>query len=311
MADQEVLLYGSDQRAVTANGEWIRPTDFMPYTEVSASADAGTDIITASNHGLINQDRLLVLGTVPGGLTAGQHYFVRDITTNTFKLATSPGGSAIDITAANGPWTYIKQLWTRLRIGIRCTFDGASVSLSGTPVLILGVCKGTSATYTDPTSEHVVGVRTQFTDWTYNAGPPPYFSAGPGHLRPFKRVGSTITETSQSVTFRLSADSSIRSAYFIEIYKGTLGTTWSFATAGPNASAGAQSDVTDAEFDQMMELAADFSGMSSVKSNYGALYTAVNLAVNENTDGVVDNLFVHWNRTSPKLTWDIKFRAIQ
>lgn len=311
MADQEVLLYGSDQRAVAANGEWIRPPDFMPYTEVSAVADAGTDAITSVAHGLLNQQRILVRGTVPTGLTAGQHYFARDITADTFKLATTAGGSAIDITAANGPWTYIKQNWTILRIGIRLGFDGASVSLSGTPVLILGVCKGSSATYTDPTSDHVVGVRTQIADWTYNAGPPPYFSAGAGQIKPFKRVGSTITETSQSTTLRLSADSSVRSAYFIEISKGSLGTTWSFAIAGPTAAGGAQSDVTDAEFDQMMELAADFAGMSSVKANYGALYTAVNLAVNESTDGVVDNLFVHWNRTSPKLSWDIKFRALQ
>lgn len=101
---------GSLQVPVDANefGHWLRA---MFGTELSAvggtqaavsvTADAGTDKITLNGHGLANGQGVTFGGTsVPGGLTAGVTYYVRDSATNDFKVAISPGASAINLTSA-------------------------------------------------------------------------------------------------------------------------------------------------------------------------------------------------------------------
>ena len=67
---------------------------------VAFTANASTDVITATAHGLSDGDpiRLTTTGTLPAGLAASTDYYVRDKATNTFKLAASSGGTAIDIT---------------------------------------------------------------------------------------------------------------------------------------------------------------------------------------------------------------------
>lgn len=66
------------------------------------TANASTDIITSAGHNLHNGDPLTVSSTttLPAGLSAGVTYFVISVTTDTFQLAATPGGSAINITSA-------------------------------------------------------------------------------------------------------------------------------------------------------------------------------------------------------------------
>lgn len=61
---------------------------------------ATTDIITSNAHGLLNGDRVVLTttNTLPAGLSTGTVYYVIEKTTNTFKLAATPEGPAIDIT---------------------------------------------------------------------------------------------------------------------------------------------------------------------------------------------------------------------
>jgi len=65
---------------------------------------ATSDTITAPAHGLSDTNTVVVWasagGTLPTGLTAGTIYYIRDSATDTFKLAASSGGAAIDLTAA-------------------------------------------------------------------------------------------------------------------------------------------------------------------------------------------------------------------
>lgn len=65
--------------------------------------DASTDVITSSSHGYADTTKVRVealSGTsLPTGISAGTDYYVRDSTTNTFKLAATSGGTAIDLTA--------------------------------------------------------------------------------------------------------------------------------------------------------------------------------------------------------------------
>lgn len=64
-------------------------------------ATPGTDTITSPAHGYADTQKIVFYGgTVPGGLTEGTVYYVRDATTDTFKVAATSGGAAIDITSA-------------------------------------------------------------------------------------------------------------------------------------------------------------------------------------------------------------------
>jgi hypothetical protein len=60
-----------------------------------------TDILTCTNHGLLNGDKVIVRnddGFLPKPFDYQTVYHVRDVTTNTLKLAPTAGGAAIDIT---------------------------------------------------------------------------------------------------------------------------------------------------------------------------------------------------------------------
>jgi len=68
----------------------------------TASSSSGL-LITSTAHGLIDTQIITVSntgGALPTGITVGEEYYVRDKTTNTFKLALSSGGTAIAYTDA-------------------------------------------------------------------------------------------------------------------------------------------------------------------------------------------------------------------
>lgn len=65
------------------------------------TAVAATDIFTIANHGYVANVGIKLQnsgGALPASLVAGTTYYVRDITTNTFKLSATPGGAAVNIT---------------------------------------------------------------------------------------------------------------------------------------------------------------------------------------------------------------------
>ncbi len=66
------------------------------YTAVDATANT----LTFTNHGFQDAQQVQMTGstTVPAGLTINTPYFIRDAAANTFKLALTEGGTAIDIT---------------------------------------------------------------------------------------------------------------------------------------------------------------------------------------------------------------------
>lgn len=64
------------------------------------SVVTGTDTIVSTSHGWSDGQKIVFFrGTPPGGLTEGTVYFVRDATTDTFKVAATAGGAAIDLTS--------------------------------------------------------------------------------------------------------------------------------------------------------------------------------------------------------------------
>lgn len=63
---------------------------------------ASTDLVYSAAHGWADTQKIAFFqGTAPGGLTEGTTYFVRDSTTDTFKVAATAGGAAIDLTTAS------------------------------------------------------------------------------------------------------------------------------------------------------------------------------------------------------------------
>ena len=77
---------------------------------VAFSADSTTEFLTSNAHGLVDTQQIQVVGSdLPAGLSASTNYFVREKTTNTFKLEASVGGGAINITdngTGTNTWIY-------------------------------------------------------------------------------------------------------------------------------------------------------------------------------------------------------------
>lgn len=67
-------------------------------TVTGVAATAADDLLTKAAHGLTDGTRVTVT-TAVGGLTVGAAYYVRDATTDTFKLSGSSGGAVVNITA--------------------------------------------------------------------------------------------------------------------------------------------------------------------------------------------------------------------
>ena len=62
--------------------------------------DNTTDLLTIASHGLSNDDRLKIDGTViPAGLDNTIRYFVISSLTNTFQISLTSGGAAVDFTS--------------------------------------------------------------------------------------------------------------------------------------------------------------------------------------------------------------------
>jgi hypothetical protein len=67
------------------------------------TATASDDTFTSAGHGYSDGMSVALLapsvGSLPSGVSADTIYYVRDSASNTFKLTTSPGGTAINLTA--------------------------------------------------------------------------------------------------------------------------------------------------------------------------------------------------------------------
>lgn len=102
-----------------------------------SAANSG-DVFTMNNHGYVNGDavKFRTLSSGSAGVSLGTTYYVISATTNTFQVATAPGGSAVplsaDITGTMGNETHngIAGLYSTLA-NIGCTFRGAAYYCRG------------------------------------------------------------------------------------------------------------------------------------------------------------------------------------
>jgi len=77
-----------------------------------SSIDTGTETLTSNSHGFSDGDEVKVYATttIPAGLSDNRTYYIVSSATNTFKLATTSGGSAVDITSAGSGTIYVWKL---------------------------------------------------------------------------------------------------------------------------------------------------------------------------------------------------------
>ena len=92
---------------VAWTGFWNGAT-FVCYSPCNAApkefiADSGSDTIRITAHGYVANAPVVFFGdTPPAPLVEGIVYYVRDVTTDTFRVSAAPAGAAIDLTTVGG-----------------------------------------------------------------------------------------------------------------------------------------------------------------------------------------------------------------
>jgi len=118
----------------TINGSGYGAWDGANFTVPTANT------ITSNNHGLVTNSAitLCTTGTIPTGLIGPtcpnvltNVYYVINPTTNTFQVATTPGGSAVSITASSGSGIHTWQPATPWTVS-----SGGSITTDGTQLYV-------------------------------------------------------------------------------------------------------------------------------------------------------------------------------
>ena len=113
---------------------------------VTCSSDDSTDLIYANAHGLAD-GRAISFPTssyLPAAITADQTYYVRDSSTNSFKIALTSGGSAVNITGANTSKKFTFRPIDRLYSVAHPFSNGQTVRLDTTSALPDGLALNTT-----------------------------------------------------------------------------------------------------------------------------------------------------------------------
>lgn len=98
--------------------EWIPRGSISAQALLVAAVNATTNILTINGHGLALDDELTFRaeagGSLPGGLVEGTTYYAIPLTDSTFQVATSAGGSAVNLTTAGENVVAVVELpWAR------------------------------------------------------------------------------------------------------------------------------------------------------------------------------------------------------
>jgi hypothetical protein len=126
----------------SAAGESLRVKDLAPARTVATSGvNASTNVITFTAHGYVDTQEVTYNaggGTVMAGLADGTTYFIRDKADDTFKLAATSGGTAIDITGTgNNAQNFVGETNTGMTMTSNMsgsTESGAAANVSRPPV---------------------------------------------------------------------------------------------------------------------------------------------------------------------------------
>lgn len=176
--------------------------------------------------------------------------------------------------------------WNTIRVGIRVHMDNTGAAL-GSGNFFIGLCSGNTNQFGDATTTHAVGCLTtssfQFQTTFYNAT----------GFAPAKRVGSTLTTgtvlaANAAIPCKAASNTADRAMISIDIIKGSP--NYSFQLFAPNNTVPA--DMSAASFLTLME------ATTPASTSY-VFSSAQTLAVNQATDGTLDNINISWDHSSP------------
>jgi hypothetical protein len=108
--------------------------------EQTYAATAADDLLTANGHGYENGDQVMLKDVVAGApLTADRVYYVRDKTANTFKVASGPGGAAVNIAADGSGKVYkLNSLTETAAVDLlQMIWDAGGIAQQGTATAML------------------------------------------------------------------------------------------------------------------------------------------------------------------------------
>lgn len=176
IADDDREFTNSQTAAIASidQGDTHNQTFVLNLDGKTFTANATTDVITVTGHGYANEDTVRLYtytGTLPTGLSAGTTYYVRDVTTDTFKLETSIGGGAVNFTTNGTGTLYVLKLGTpvdvadyTITMGVVFPSDSSLDVTLTTRVRV--TWSGTAYTFTDVSgSTSGTGTATGEGDW--------------------------------------------------------------------------------------------------------------------------------------------------
>ena len=80
--------------------------------------DVASSTFYVAGHGYIADQQVTVYGdTMPGGITEGTVYYVRNPATNTFQLAATAGGTPITLSSTGGSAALVSQVFSDVYAG--------------------------------------------------------------------------------------------------------------------------------------------------------------------------------------------------
>ena len=86
-------------------GSWV-----TMYENQAVTANISTEKFTLNGHTLENNDQVVFGGTtLPGGISANTTYYVVNKASNDFQVATSPGGTAVNLSSTAGSGVTVSQ----------------------------------------------------------------------------------------------------------------------------------------------------------------------------------------------------------
>ena len=141
---------------LTSQGTGIH-TIFKNFSTQTGYTYLSIDIITKTSHGILEGNPIMFSnsgGALPTGITNSLAYYAKDVTTNTFKVAASSGGTPIDL-SAQGSGVHschtLKYSIGYSDLGVDTIYkvahgftDGTRISFSTTGTLPTGLSAGTS-----------------------------------------------------------------------------------------------------------------------------------------------------------------------
>ena len=209
---------------------------------------------------------------------------------NTIISRTISGSPDHAIRMLNGQFARTLSIgtsWTTIRVGVRWHMENTGADITGTPLLAVGLCAGTTNILGDATTDHWVGGITQAASFTNNAGD---FYFGTPLFKPAKKVNTTLTTGTSFGNGVITTPVTIanRIPMFIDITKGSpnFSLRQFILTSGTELG-----DVTPSEFLGLME------SSTPVRTGY-TFHAAQTIAVDEGTDGFLDSVNIYWDRAA-------------